>query len=75
MIMDAPCHGRQYSTLGPGGPIGLLGSNGDDYPNGSPEGIVLEDLLKEFCRKEIEFRVVKLANNCDKMIEIMKTCH
>lgn len=35
----------------------------------------MEDLLKEFCKKEIEFRVVKLDRKCDQMIEIMKKCH
>jgi len=64
MIIDAPCHGKQYHN-----------EYSEDYPNGSPDGIIMEDLLKEFCRKEIEFRVVKLNNNCNKMIEIMKTCH
>jgi len=63
MIMDAPCHGKKYH------------SESDDYPNGSPEGLVLEDLIKEFCKKEIEFTVIKLDNNCDKMINVMKECH
>jgi len=63
MIMDAPCHGKKYHSCS------------DDYPNGSPEGLVLEDLIKEFCKKEIEFTVIKLDNNCDKMISVMKECH
>jgi len=63
MIMDAPCHGRKYHDTD------------DFYPDGSPEGIVMEDLMKEFCKKEIEFTVIKLDNNCDKMIELMKECH
>lgn len=43
LITDAPPHGRQYHK------------HGDDYPNGSPEGLVLEDLMKEFCKKDIDF--------------------
>jgi len=43
IICDAPCHGRQYHSVD------------DSYPNGSPDGLVLEDLMKEFCKKEIEF--------------------
>ena len=31
--------------------------------------------MKEFCRKEIEFQVLKLTHKCSKMIEIMKECH
>jgi len=64
VICDAPCHGKQYNDC-----------YGDDYPKGSPDGLVLEDLMKEFCKKEIEFQVIKLENNCNKMIEVMKTCH
>ena len=41
IISDAPCHGKKYHGCG------------DDYPNGSPDGLVLEDLMKEFCKKEI----------------------
>ena len=59
MICDAPCHGKQYHDCS------------DDFPKGSPEGLVLEDLMKEFCKKEIEFQVIKLAHNCEKMIKVM----
>lgn len=63
VICDAPCHGKQYHSVD------------DTYPKGSPDGLVLEDLMKEFCKKEIEFSVIKLDNNCNQMIEIMKKCH
>lgn len=63
MIMDAPCHGKQYHDCD------------ENHPKGSPDGLILEDQLKEFCKKEVEFRVIKLDNNCDKMITIMKECH
>lgn len=49
--------------------------HGDHYPEGSPEGIVIEDLMKEFCKKEIDFQVIKLNNSVDKMIEVMKASH
>jgi len=63
IIADAPCHGKQYHTCR------------DDYPAGSPDGLVLEDLMKEFCKKDIEFQFMKLTHNCEKMIEVMKACH
>lgn len=63
IISDAPCHGREYHNCR------------DDYPNGSPDGLKLEDLMKEFCKKDIEFQFIKLNNNCDIMIEIMKKSH
>ena len=43
LVCDAPCHGKQYH------------STSDDYPNGSPDGLELEHLLRDFCLKEIEF--------------------
>lgn len=63
LICDAPCHGSQYH------------SHSDDFPKGSPEGLVLEDMMKEYCKKEIEFTVLKLDHSCNKMIETMKSCH
>jgi hypothetical protein len=60
IITDAPCHGKKYHNCG------------DDYPQGSPDNLILEDLMKEFCKKDVEFTFMKLRNNCDKMIEIMK---
>jgi len=41
IISDAPCHGKKYHN------------SRDDYPQGSPDGLILEDLMKEFCKKEI----------------------
>ena len=65
IITDAPPHGKQYQNE----------YCGDDYPNGSPEGIQIEDLMKEFCKKEIDFQVIKLNNSVNKMIEVMKESH
>lgn len=31
--------------------------------------------MKEFCKKEIDFQVIKLNNRVDKMIEAMKSVH
>jgi hypothetical protein len=64
LITDAPPHGTKYHE-----------SYGDDYPNGSPEGLVLEDLMKEFCKKEIDFQVIKLNQSANKTIEVMKEHH
>lgn len=62
-IFDAPCHGRKYC------------SSGDDYPNGSPEGLELEPLMKEFQQKGIEFTCIKLNEECNKMIKAMQESH
>lgn len=53
LVCDAPCHGKQYH------------GDHDNYPNGSPDGLELEHLLRDFCLKEIEFQVLKLNQNCD----------
>lgn len=39
IITDAPPHGRQYQNV----------PCRDDYPEGSPDGIKIEDLMNEFC--------------------------
>lgn len=31
--------------------------------------------MKEFCKKDIDFQVIKLNNSVDKMIEVMKESH
>lgn len=31
--------------------------------------------MQEFCKKEIEFQVIKLSHSCTKMIEVMKENH
>lgn len=63
MICDAPCHGKKYFE------------GWDSYPNGSPEGYELEPLMREFKKENIAFTVIKLDNNCDKMIKAMQENH
>ena len=55
-IFDAPCHGKQYHN------------EADDYPKGCPEGLILEDLIKEFKDKDIGYTCIKVNNTSDKMI-------
>ena len=62
-IADAPCHGSKYHDCE------------DYYPEGSPEGLVLEDLMLEFQEKDIDFNIVKLDNSMNGMIEAMKASH
>ena len=54
IVTDAPPHGEKVN-----------GGCYDHYPNGSPEGILIEDLMKEFCKKDIDFQVIKLNNTVD----------
>ena len=64
IITDAPPHGTKYHNEGI-----------DDFPKGSPDGIVLEDLMKEFAQKEIEFQVIQLNKSTTKMIAAMKSVY
>ena len=63
-IFDAPCHGNKYHS-----------GFGDSYPKGSPEGLELEPLMREFASKKIGYTCVKLNEDCNKMIDIMKENH
>mmetsp|Transcript_41174 Transcript_41174/g.43066 ORF Transcript_41174/g.43066 Transcript_41174/m.43066 type:complete len:800 (-) Transcript_41174:61-2460(-) len=62
LICDAPCHGRKYHTNE---------YMRDDYPNGDPNGLVIEDLIKEYGKKGINFYGVKIDDNTDKMFQIL----
>lgn len=64
MIGDAPCHGKKYT-----------GDLDDHYPSVSPEGLTIEDLMKEYCKLDIEFSIIKLNNSVDAMIEAMRMNH
>ena len=57
MIGDAPCHGKKYT-----------GELDDHYPDGSPEGLTVEGLMKEYCQLDIEFSIVKVNDTVDGMI-------
>jgi len=47
-IFDAPCHGKKYCD------------GWDSYPNGSPEGLELEPLMREFRDNSVAFTCIKL---------------
>lgn len=62
-MVDAPPHGAHLHELG---------AEADHYPDGSPDGLIFEDLIKEYEQKFIDVNVIKLDSSCDKMIEVMK---
>lgn len=63
LICDAPCHGRKYYD------------GWEGYPDGSPEGLEVEPLMREFSERQIAFTCIKLADVCNKMIDAMKENH
>ena len=47
----------------------------DNYPEGNPAGLVLENLVKEFSNREILLTCYKLTNETEKMYEIMEKAY
>ena len=60
LITDAPGHGRDICDWG------------DDYPDGSPEGFKIQDQMREFAGREINFSMVKVNERCNQMIKVMQ---
>ena len=65
LICDAPGHGSDINGLN-------HAMFGDDYPKGSPDGHKIQEQLKMFASKNINFTIVKVNDNCDAMIKVMK---
>lgn len=63
LITDAPPHGQEFHDTR------------DDYPEGSPDGFKIEDLMKEFAKKDIDFQIIKLNQHVDKVAGVMKDIH
>mmetsp|Transcript_2896 Transcript_2896/g.3309 ORF Transcript_2896/g.3309 Transcript_2896/m.3309 type:complete len:297 (+) Transcript_2896:133-1023(+) len=59
-IADAPCHGKKYHKAG------------DDYPEGSPAGLVLEEIVREFSDREIDLSCYKLTDQTEMMFKTME---
>ena len=62
MICDAPGHGDDITG----------GGFGDSYPKGSPDGFKIQEQMKIFASKNINFTIVKVNNDCDTMIKVMQ---
>lgn len=60
IIADAPTHGKQYHNVD------------DKYPQGSPAGLVLENLVKKFTEQRMDLTLYKLTDYTEKMYTIMK---
>ena len=65
LIADAPCHGKKYHN----------GIVYDNHKDGCPKGLVIEDLVKEYARREIVLSVMKITNDTDLMFKIMSDAY
>jgi len=64
IIADAPTHGKQYHDIGR-----------DDYPEGSPAGVSLENLVEDFKEREIALTLYKLTDKTEKMYDVIKNTY
>jgi len=64
IIADSPTHGNQYHNI-----------RRDDYPEGSPAGITLENLVEEFKEREIALTLYKLTDRTEKMYDVIKNTY
>lgn len=60
-IADAPGHGSKYHEP----------DVGDDYKDGDPNGLIFEDIVREYCRKNVNFNAVKIDTYTDIIFDIM----
>jgi len=65
LVADAPTHGKKYH----------VGHKHDDFPEGNPAGLVLEDLMKEMSDKEILISLYQLNNENEVMYKAMKEAY
>ena len=65
LIADAPGHGKKYHEK----------DVEDNYPNGDPNGLVIEDLMKKYVQKNINLTLAVIDDYTDKMFNIMKQAY
>merc|ERR1719394_1893262 len=63
LVADAPCHGSKYHQ------------ENDNYPDGNPLGLELEDQMREFSNREILFSCYKITDSTETMFEIMEKAY
>jgi len=59
---DAPLHGKEYHNSGR-----------DNYPNGDPNGLTIEGVMKELKENNIIYYFGKINSSTDKMIDLFKS--
>ena len=65
LIADAPGHGSKYHEK----------DVEDDYPEGDPNGYVLEELMRNYAKKNINLCLTKIDEYTDKMFKAMKEAY
>ena len=62
VIADAPTHGNRYHSE----------SMSDDYPEGSPAGLVLEEIIKKYRTEKLDLTFYKLTDNTEVMYNVIE---
>ena len=65
LIADAPGHGSKYHEK----------DVEDYYPEGDPNGYVLEELMRDYAKKNINLCLTKIDDYTDKMFKAMKEAY
>ncbi len=65
LIADAPGHGSKYHEK----------DVEDDYPEGDPNGYVLEELMRDYAKKNINLCLTIIDDYTDKMFKAMKEAY
>ncbi|MCQ2819110.1 MAG: hypothetical protein MJ252_17750 [archaeon] len=64
LVCDAPCHGKAYHNV-------IF----DKFNNGDPNGLIMEDLIEQFFRKNITLYCVEINSSTCKMFEMMRSIY
>ena len=64
LVCDAPCHGRKYHDI-----------YVDNFSEGDPNGLIIEDLMLKFKNMNITFYCIEINNKTQIMFDIMKNVY
>ena len=61
LVCDAPCHGKKYHNI-----------TYDKFMDGDPKGLILEDFIRDFKKKNITLYCIEINDSTKIMFNIMK---
>ena len=64
LVCDAPCHGKKYHDI-----------YFDNFSEGDPDGLAIEDLMLKFKKMNITFYCIEINDTTKKMFDIMKNIY
>ena len=64
LVCDAPCHGKKYHNI-----------SYDEFPDGDPDGVSLEDIIQLFYQKGITLYCIEINNSTKKMFNVMRSIY